>query len=303
MNIEEQKIKKSYLKEDFRLFHLIDKGYMEFSSHYHDFNKIIVTISGNVTYYIEGKAYHLKPWDILIVNNSEVHRVIIEPGDLYERIILWINPFFIEKHSTNKCNLQTCFDISLKKDFNLIRLDIAKLNPLRSILLNLDQVFNCEGFGNKILENSIFIQFIVMLNRVYLSLQKQDCPPYFSPDVIKDPTTDKILKYINENLSENLSIQVLSENFFMSRYYFMHKFKANTGYTVYNYILKKRLIKVNRLVKEGMSLGEASEQSGFRDYSSFVRAFKKHFLLSPREYYKSIDKFILSNENNDHFIE
>ena len=50
-----------FLRENFRLFHLIDKRNLEFNLHYHDFNKIIIFISGNVTYHIEGKSYILKP--------------------------------------------------------------------------------------------------------------------------------------------------------------------------------------------------------------------------------------------------
>lgn len=53
--------KTGYLKEDFRLFHINDQTKKDFSYHYHDFHKIIVFISGKVTYHIEGKAYHLKP--------------------------------------------------------------------------------------------------------------------------------------------------------------------------------------------------------------------------------------------------
>lgn len=58
--------KTGYLKEDFRLFHINDRTDREFEWHYHDFHKIIVFVSGKVTYHIEGKAYHLKPQDILL---------------------------------------------------------------------------------------------------------------------------------------------------------------------------------------------------------------------------------------------
>ena len=62
--------KTGYLKEDFRLFHINDRTDREFEWHYHDFHKIIVFVSGKVTYHIEGKAYHLKPQDILLVSQG-----------------------------------------------------------------------------------------------------------------------------------------------------------------------------------------------------------------------------------------
>ena len=60
--------KTGYLNEQFRLFHLKDQTRKEFSYHYHDFHKVVIFISGKAAYHIEGKAYQLKPWDILLVN-------------------------------------------------------------------------------------------------------------------------------------------------------------------------------------------------------------------------------------------
>lgn len=70
--------KTGYLKEDFRLFHINDRTDREFEWHYHDFHKIIVFVSGKVTYHIEGKAYHLKPQDILLVSQGAIHKPEID---------------------------------------------------------------------------------------------------------------------------------------------------------------------------------------------------------------------------------
>ena len=70
---EKKEKQAGYLHQNFRLFHLKDKKNQEFEFHYHDFNKIIIFLSGNATYLVEGKAYDLKPWDILLVNNHDIH--------------------------------------------------------------------------------------------------------------------------------------------------------------------------------------------------------------------------------------
>ena len=82
--------KTGYLNEQFRLFHLKDQTRKEFSYHYHDFHKVVIFISGKAAYHIEGKAYQLKPWDILLVNRHAIHRPEIDPSVPYERFILWI---------------------------------------------------------------------------------------------------------------------------------------------------------------------------------------------------------------------
>ena len=94
-----------YLLQNFRLFHLKDKKTQEFEFHYHDFNKIIIFLSGNVTYLVEGKAYYLKPWDILLVNHHDIHKPIIDPNTTYERIIIWLQNDFIQSQQDRPCDL------------------------------------------------------------------------------------------------------------------------------------------------------------------------------------------------------
>lgn len=130
---------------------------------------------------------------------------------------------------------------------------------------------------------SYFLQFIVYINRLFLK-QKNISE---SNDIKYDKSMDNILDYINKNLSKNLSVDALSSKFYVSKYYLMHKFKEQTGYTLHNYILQKRLIMANLLITNGENASDACAKSGFGDYSNFVRAFKKMFGLSPKKYYKS----------------
>lgn len=285
---EKLKVKRGYLKEDFKYFHLKDKKSMEFEFHYHDFNKIIIFISGNVTYLIEGKAYKLKPWDILFIGSNDVHKPVIDPDGTYERIIIWINSSFLKKHNESDCNLLICFEKASSQGFNLLRLSPEFPRNIRHLILQLDDACNSSEFGSHILQNSLFIQLIVYLNRLYLGEDKKDklC------DVEHNEKIEAVLKYINENLSDNLSVENIASHFYLNKYYLMHSFKKQTGYTMHNYIIKKRLTMVNDLVKLGSSIGEACIKSGFGDYSSFVRVFKNAYGVSPKKYYKEILDYV-----------
>ncbi|GAA0077744.1 AraC family transcriptional regulator [Clostridium sp. CTA-5] len=272
--------KSGYLHSDFKLFHIKDKKNQEFEFHYHDFNKIIIFLSGKVTYLIEGKAYHLKPWDILLVNNHDVHRPIIDSSETYERIIIWANSNFIKNHNYENCDLSECFKLANKKSFNLIRLEAKIQNNIKLLIGSLESSLDSSEFGSKLLSNSLFIQLIIYLNRIYLGnmyINDNESLKY-------DKQIENILKYINNNLSKNLSIESISENFYISKYYLMHKFKKETGYTLHNYILQKRLLMVKDLIVNGEPIVKASIQCGFNDYSSFLRAFKKLFKKSPKDF-------------------
>ncbi|OCB01128.1 AraC family transcriptional regulator [Clostridium beijerinckii] len=272
--------KSGYLNNDFQLFHLKDKKNQEFEFHYHDFNKIIIFLSGKVTYLIEGKAYNLKPWDILLVNNHDVHKPIIDSSEIYERIIIWANSDFIENHNYENCDLSTCFRLANEKSFNLIRLNSKFQDNIKFIIDSLMTSFNSKDFGSKLLSNSLFIQLLVYLNRVHLNNM------YINDEAsLKyDKQIEKILKYINNNLSENLSTETLSQKFYISKYYLMHKFKKETGYTLHNYVNQKRLLMAKDFISSGEQITKAYLQCGFNDYTCFLRSFKNLFKKSPSEF-------------------
>ncbi len=283
MKIEKDMLnnKRGYLNSDFQLFHLKDQRNMEFEFHHHEFNKIIIFISGNVTYLIEGKAYKLKPWDILLISSSEVHKPVIDYSKPYERIVIWVNSRFLEKHNTNECNLLFSFELAVKLKFNMLRLSGGSLDKIKHILAGLEDECKSSDFGSNILKNSLILQLLVFLNRFYMAIENSKD----INDIEYDENIAAILDYINENISDELSIDNLAISFYMSKYYLMHEFKRQTGYTIHNYIIQKRLIMSDSLIKKGKSITQVCAECGFGDYSSFFRAFKKRFGLSPSEHY------------------
>ena len=263
--------KTGYLKEDFRLFHINDQTKKDFSYHYHDFHKIIVFISGKVTYHIEGKAYHLKPRDIMLVSQCAIHKPEIDPSVPYERYIFWI------RDDLSCQELNTCFQKANDRSFNLVRADSALQERLKDLLPEIEQTLQNKHFGDTVLRNALFTQFMIYINRIFLRTSSSPDKKTYSSDT----QVEQLLKYINRNLSENLSIDQLANRFFFSKYHMMRKFKNETGYTIHNYITSKRLLMARSLISQGMPVMKAAQASGFHDYTTFVRAYKKQFGKAP----------------------
>lgn len=275
--------KRGYLNEDFLFFKLKDQKKNEFEFHYHDFNKIIVFLSGEVTYIIEGKSYRLKPWDILLVGKNDLHLPIISEQSTYERIILWLNPNFLEEHNKNNNNLLRCFTLAKERKLNLLRTNKHDIAPLKQLLDEIEEANHSKAFGCDILKNALFLQFMVKINRMFLTME--NIPS--SEDIKYDRRIEEILSFINTNLDSDLSIDQLSNQFYLNKYYLMHLFKQETGYPLYRYIQKKRTIYAAELILQGISATECCSRCGFGDYSTFVRSFKKEFKFSPKQYYKA----------------
>ena len=94
--------------------------------------------------------------------------------------------------------------------------------------------------------------------------------------------SNEILAYINSNLSRELSLDLLSKRFFISKNHLNRIFKIATGVTVWEYVKLKRLIMARNSILTGSSAIEACQNSGFNDYSAFYRAYKERFGVSPK---------------------
>lgn len=281
-----------YLNDNFKIFHIKDKKDIAFEYHHHDFNKIIIFISGDVNYFIEGKSYKLKPWDILFINNNEIHKPQVSPDEYYERIVIWIKPNFMDKYSSLDSNLLKCFEIALENKYNLLRLNEPSINTIKSFTNQIKETESHNEFGNDILKNALFLQLMVFINRLFLSSDKNNN----MEDIKYDENIENILNYINDNIEKDLSIDKIADKFFISKYYLMRKFKSQTGSSIHSYIVKKRLILAKSLIAKEYTMSEISTKCGFNDYSSFVRAFKKVYGVSPRNY-------VSNNSFNSKFLE
>ena len=202
---------------------------------------------------IEGKSYDLKPYDIVLVRHGDIHRLSVDNSKVYERIIVYISPNFMDAYHTDSYDLSYCFHKAELEHSNVLRIpSLEKSSLFRAITRHLKRAARKNR-----------LEFI-------------DTRDYNSK--IQD-----ILAFINENLSEDLSIDRLSGKFYISKYYMMRLFKQETGYTLGQYITQKRLLLAKELILSGVPGTQACFDCGFRDYSTFSRAYKKQFQESPRE--------------------
>ena len=95
---------------------------------------------------------------------------------------------------------------------------------------------------------------------------------------------DQVVEYINEHYNEPLTLDDLSERFFISKYHLLRKFDRQVGTTVHRYILQKRLLIAKQLLGSGLAPSEVCQHCGFGDYANFYRAFRAEYHITPRQY-------------------
>lgn len=266
--------KKGYLLEDFRLFHLKDDKGTKMEFHYHEFCKLVLLISGHGEYTVEDRHYALRAGDILLIGNGQVHRPEFAEGKEYERIIFYISPEFLRLQSVEGCSLTALFeDIGGR----VIRLEEKRYSGIFDLAKTVEDEFNKASYGKDIMANSLLLQLLVSIGRYR---DKGQPLPEEQP-VVRDERIAGILNYIENHLSEELSIECLSERAFLSRYHMMRLFKKETGQSVYDYVTERRLFLARELIRQGIPATESCFQAGFGSYSSFTRAYGRRFGTTP----------------------
>ena len=149
--------KRGYLNEPFRLFHLADDRHEEIAYHYHSFHKIIMLLAGRAGYAIEGERYTLQPGDYVLVGRGSIHRPVVERGDFYERVILYISPEYLQELSCEGSELDTCFR-QAQRDFRYVY--HAGAGRVRELFTLLEQSQREAGFGAALLRRALFTQLM-----------------------------------------------------------------------------------------------------------------------------------------------
>ena len=262
-----------YLKENYHYFHLRDTAGQELDFHFHDFDKIVLLISGSVNYVVEDKTYTLHPWNVLLVRHHAVHKALIDKSDPYDRIIIYIDRKYFDR-VLPEASLMDCFDRADKSGQHLLIPDDEQRERLSAILEAFEREQSGTQRGAQALCDTYMMQLLIHISRIASAAPEQ-------PDIPLDPKIARTLSYINENLTAELNVDTLAALVYLSRYHFMRLFKVQTGSTVNHYIRQKRLLYAARLIREGVSANKAAADSGFADYSTFHRAFVKSFGMSP----------------------
>ncbi len=266
--------KRGYLLENFRLFHLNSRQSEDIPYHYHEFCKLLLLVSGSGSYTVDGQRYLLQSGDIVRIGSRSIHRPELESDSPYERIIIYISPEFLQRQSAGDCQLAEIFS---GEQGHVLRLKEPGYRKIFSLAAQLEQELSGERFGREVLSTAALLRLLVQigqgLHQPHARMPQPVAPP-------KGRIWD-IMRYIDTHLAEDLDTQLLAERFFISKYHMMRLFRQETGYTIHTYLSQQRLLNARSLMEKGMSATQAAYRSGWRSYSSFTRAYARHFGTTP----------------------
>ena len=128
------------------------------------------------------------------------------------------------------------------------------------------------------------VQIILKLNHIWFN----DTPEY--KDVMTDAKTNSIRDYIDWHCMEDITAASVAESVFMSQAYASRFFKEKTGMTIKTYLNMRRITNAKNLIMEGNKVTNIFARCGFKDYSTFYRAFVKYVGMTPEEFKSTHNK-------------
>lgn len=270
--------KQGFLAEDYRLFYLKDQKAQNHQPHYHDFCKVLLFLSGDVNYTIEGRTYHLAPGDIVLVDSREIHCPQVQEDSVYERMIFYLSPLFL-KESSPQAPLDRCFQNARYRHSSVLRPEKEIGERLFSTAQSAWKatLHKDREFAGPLYSRLLVLEFLILLNRTAATGEAG----YLQTGAM-DYRVAGLISYINTHLDQDLSIPALAAQCCLSPYHMMRLFKEETGCTIGTYISQKRLSLARELIGTGKANAtQACFQCGFSNYSSFLRAYKKQYGSSP----------------------
>ena len=267
------------LARDFELYYYSDLHFSSVGRHCHAYYEVYLFCEGEVEMEIDGHRYPLCPGDALVLPPETVHRAVVRSGETpYRRFVFWLSESFCEALRSESPDYLFLFDLVRGSREYVHRLDPLEFNTFRGKLFTLLEELNTNRFGRD-------AQIALCVRDLLLTLSRTVWQRK-NPQGKKEPRSSYqlITDYIHEHLDGDLSLDRLSRELFLSKYYIAHLFQENTGLSLHQYITKKRLSACVDAMQSGEKIGEIYRRFGFLNYSGFYRAFLKEYGCSPSVY-------------------
>lgn len=242
--------------------------------HTHEMCEIHCVLRGKGSYVIEGAAHKIENGKIFLMRPGEFHKRGLGQKNVHDCLSLHFNPSIIDEMDPDR----TLLDMFYKRPLgmkNVYSRQAVAGSGIYELFEKMDK-YSGNDYVGKVNMKTLLISVLFELKNLYLS-------SLYDENSDKDNNIQKIIEYINSNLSEELSVGHLCDRFFMSRAQLNRKFKALTGSSVWDYIVAKRLMLAKQYISEGMGTVEAADMSGFGDYSTFYRAYVKRYNSKPSQ--------------------
>ncbi len=274
---------------DYELFYYADDSLESVSEHTHDCYELTFIVSGCRQITIDGKKYLCKSQDVILILPGQKHDNMGKESGDYERFVLWISKAYAGKIAEHSDDLKKLFELVQTSGIHHHTFDFASFSTLCGLLIGILEERMRQAFGWQTIAANRLEDLLLFWGRDFFHLEEGQKDP-------ESQVIDGVIAYIENHLSENLSLDHLSRRFYLSKFHLSRLFRQSLGISIHQYILKKRLKAACAGLLTSEDLSTLAQSCGFSDYSAFYRAFKKEYGVAPALYREQIRTSLRSSD-------
>ncbi len=258
-------MKKEICCENYRYLHRTTQDRLKFVRHSHKTYEIMYFFRGDTSYAIENQIFHLSPGDILLIPAGHSHCTVYEGDSPYEWAVINFSDVLVDQSLLSRVfantrvfhtasvpafrdyykRLDSYADLPHRDDRS--RISVALLTELLCLLAALDPALAVRAVGKQ------------------------------------DAFTETVLSYIEQNLTLITSMEDICHALYISPSHLCKIFRETLNISPMKYLRQRRLHRAHDLLRSGERPTNLYLECGFRDYSSFYRAYREYFGTAPTE--------------------
>ena len=236
-------------------------------SHCHDFYEILFVHSGSGKYIVEGAEYKVCPRTLMLIRPFAYHHLSLDKSCVYERHLIHFSKSAVSTDAVRLLEGMTSSDE-----------EHGKYYPPRNLGNTTVSVFDRFEIAENLPETERSAYVKTLLSELIILLSASTGEKMVQNE---DELGARVIRYLNNNIDSDVSLDTLAKRFFVSKYYLCRAFKKHNGVSVHGYINKKRIMYAKQLIESGETASGAAYKVGFGDYSAFYRAYVKIVGRSP----------------------
>jgi AraC-like DNA-binding protein len=255
--------------------------------HWHDFMEISFVRAGTGTYEVEDKTFRVEPGDIIVINNTERHRVTYDERRPLHETVLHFSPELLAgskgSGAWDERSLQL-FRYDGAAFVNNPRLSDATRRSVRRLIGEIRGEYAGRKRWFELLIRAKLLEIVSLLLRES-GMRTPESRAAVAARRRTIARLEQILSWLRANYMRPVSLAVVSRQFSMRPSYFSDFFRKSLGVTFTEFLMQLRVREAARLLEEGaMGSREAAFACGFNTTASFYRAFKRVMAANPGEW-------------------
>ena len=249
--------------------------------HIHNNYEIYMSMSDNNRFFVGQKVYSVNSYDVFLFNSSDVHKVNTNNPDEYERYVAMFPSKLFSEGDFETASLLDCFESKHPHRNHKITIPPERREEFLGIWKKLFEAKQ-KGGPRTYLKMRVYItQLLIIINEI--KDQTAEIPHQDDPQS-DDARLKLIMEYIQKNCEYPISLESISKEVYLNKYYICRLFKQKLGFGINDYIKTCRLNNSITLLREGLPVSTVALKTGFGSTSYFIHTFKQTFGMSPKKY-------------------